>query len=70
MRKYIYILKTTFLDSIQYVSSILFKFIGYFISIFVMFSLWSYVYSDASNIINGYTLTQMMWYILMSEIIT
>ena len=70
MKKYLYILKTTFLDSIQYVSSILFKFIGYFITIFIMFSLWSYIYGDSSNIINGYTLTQMMWYILMAEIIT
>lgn len=70
MKKYLYIYKTTFLDSIQYISSILFKFIGYFISIFVMFSLWSYIYSDPENIINGYSLSQMIWYILMAEIIT
>ena len=70
MRKYIYIFKTTFLDSIQYLSSILFRFIGYFISIFVMYNLWSYIYDDPANIINGYSLTQMLWYILMAEIIT
>ncbi len=70
MKKYLYIYKTTFLDSIQYISSILFKFIGYLISIFVMFSLWSYIYSDSANVINGYSLTQMMWYILMAEVIT
>ena len=70
MRKYLYVYKNSFIESFTYIPAILFKFVSFFISMFIMFSLWSYVYSDKSQIINNFTLTQMMWYLLISEIFT
>ena len=67
MRKYLYIIKTTFNDSIQYLNSLLLRFIGFTITIYVLISLWTFIYSDGTNIINGYTFKQMIWYLLLSE---
>lgn len=70
MRKYLYTFKTSFIESFTYIPSILFKFISYFISMFIMFSLWRYIYDDPSKVINNFTLVQMMWYLLLSEVLT
>ena len=70
MKKYLYVFKSSFIESFTYIPAILFKFFGFFITMFIMFSLWRYVYTDKSQIINNFTLTQMMWYLLISEIFT
>ena len=70
MKKYLFIIKTTFNDSIQYVSSLFFRFIGFAITMFVLVSLWSYIYGDGINVIKGYTFAQMIWYLLLAETIT
>lgn len=67
--KYIFIYKTSFLESIQYVLNIIFRFITFFVMIFVFINLWDYIYSDSSNIIGGYTKSQMIWYVIVTEII-
>jgi ABC-2 type transport system permease protein len=67
--KYIFIYKTSFLESIQYVLNIIFRFITFFVMIFVFMNLWDYIYSDSSNIIGGYTKSQMIWYVITTEII-
>lgn len=69
MKKYLFIMKTTFNDSIQYVSSLFIRFIGFAITMTILLSLWKYIYSDA-NTINGYTLNEMFWYLLLAEVIT
>lgn len=70
MKKYLNIFKTTFNNSIQYISSIISKFIGFIIIMFVLLNLWTFLYQDPSNSINGYNLNQMLWYILLAELIT
>lgn len=70
MKKYLTVLKTTFNDSIQYASSYLFRFIGFAITLSILSSLWAFIYKDASNTINGYTYSQMIWYLLLAEMIT
>ncbi len=70
MKKYLFIIKTTFNDSIQYASSLFFRFVGFAIMMFVLVSLWSYIYSDGTSIINGYTFPQMIWYLLLAETIS
>lgn len=70
MKKYIHVIKTTFNDSIQYVGSLLFKFVGFIIIIATLTTLWKFLYSDSSNIIKGYTFNQMIWYLLLTELIT
>ena len=67
MKKYFYIYKTSFIEAITYIPSILFKFVSFFVMMFILFSLWKYIYSDPSQIINNFSLNQMIWYILITE---
>lgn len=70
MKKYLQVMKTTFNDSIQYASSLWFRFVGFTIVMAVLISLWNFIYSDPGSTINGYTLNQMIWYLLLAEVIT
>ena len=54
MKKYLYIMKTTFNDTLQYSTSLLFKFIGFAVVMSVLISLWNFLYSDPNTLINGY----------------
>ena len=69
MKKYLYIYKSELMSSIQYVGNVLLGSIGYVIHIFVFFYLWNYMYDDPSALINGYSKTQMIWYVILTEII-
>lgn len=70
MKKYFHVMKTTFNDSLQYASNLIFRFIGFSITISILVSLWSFLYKDGAGTINGYTFNQMIWYLLLAEIIT
>ena len=67
MRKYVYIFKATLIENLQYITNILLGFINFFVMIFVFMNLWKYIYSDPSEIINGYTINQMIWFVLITE---
>jgi len=69
MRKYIYIFKSEIMSSLQYISNILLNFFGYFMHVFIFFNLWNYIYSNPEELINGYSKSQMIWYIVITEII-
>ena len=69
MKKYLYIIKTTFNDSIQYISSLFIRFIGFAITMSILLSLWTFIYQDSTTI-SGYTLKEMFWYLLLTETIT
>ncbi len=69
MRKYIYIFKSELMSNLQYLSNVIFGFIGYFIMIFIFLNLWKYIYSDSSELINGYNMSQMIWYVIITEIL-
>ena len=60
---HLYVIKTTFNDSIQYISNIILRFIGFIITLLILISLWNFIYSDGEGIINGYTFNQMIWYL-------
>ena len=70
MRKYLHVMKTTFNDTLQYSSSLIFRFIGFAVVMSVLISLWNFLYSDPNTLINGYSFNQMIWYLLLAEIIT
>lgn len=70
MKKYLYVMKTTFKDTLQYSSSLIFRFIGFAVVMSVLISLWNFLYSEPGSTINGYTFNQMIWYLLLAEIIT
>ena len=69
MKKYLNIYKTTLINELQYISSIVFGFISYITKIFIFLQLWNYLYSDSSNLISGFTKEQMIWYVIITEII-
>jgi len=67
MKKYLYIYKATLIENLSYIPNILLGFINLFVMMIVFLNLWEYVYSDSSQIINGYTMEQMIWYVLITE---
>ena len=69
MRKYMYIFKSEIMSSLQYIANITINFVGYFIHIFIFFNLWNYIYSNPQELINGYSKYQMIWYVVITEII-
>lgn len=69
MKKYLFIFKSELMTSLQYIFNIMSSFIGYFIHIFIFVNLWKYMYSDPNKLINGYTMNQMIWYVIITEII-
>lgn len=70
MKKYLYVMKTTFQETLQYSSSLIFRFLGFAVVMSVLISLWNFLYSEPGSIINGYTFNKMIWYLLLAEIIT
>lgn len=69
MRKYLYIYKATLIENLSYIPNILLGFINFIVMMFVFLNLWEYMYSDSSQIINGYTMEQMIWYVLITEVL-
>lgn len=56
------------MESIQYILNTIIGFFTYFIVTFVFFQLWVYIYSDGQNTIAGYGLKQMVWYVMLTEL--
>ncbi len=69
MKKYLYIFKSELMSNLQYTFDILIGFISYVIMIFIFLNLWKYIYSDPSEVIKGYTMNQMIWYVIVTEIL-
>ena len=69
MKKYLYIFKSELMTNLQYTFDILVGFISYCIMIFIFLNLWKYIYSSPSEVINGYTMNQMIWYVIITEIL-
>ena len=69
MRKYLFIFKSEIMSNLQYLSNIAFGFIGCFVMLFVFLNLWQYIYSDPNELINGYSMAQMIWYVVITEIL-
>ncbi len=67
MRKYMFIFKATLMESLQYVMNIILGFLTYFMIIFIFIHLWKYMYSDSSSLISGYSIQQMIWYVIFTE---
>lgn len=69
MKKYLFIFKIEIMSNLQYLFNIFIGFIGYFFMLFIFLNLWKYIYSDPSEVINGYTMSQMVWYIIITEVL-
>ena len=69
MRKYLYIFKATLIENLSYIPTIILRFVNFIVMMFLFLNLWEYMYSDNSQVINGYTMEQMIWYVLFTEIL-
>jgi ABC-2 type transport system permease protein len=69
VKKYIFVFKATLMESLQYIMDIILGFISFFIILFVFLNLWKYMYSDSTNLIEGYSMSQMVWYVTITELI-
>lgn len=69
MRKYFFIYKSEVMSNLQYIGNIAIGFITCFMLLFVFLNLWQYLYSDPSQVIHGYTMNQMIWYVIVTEIL-
>ena len=67
MKKYLYIYKATLIENLTYIPNILLGFVNFIVMMFIFLNLWEYMYSDGSQVINGYTMQQMIWYVLITE---
>lgn len=69
MKKYAVIYRSVLMENLQYTVNIVMSFISYFIFIFVFIHLWNYMYDSPGETIAGYTKAQMIWYVIMTEMI-
>ena len=69
MKKYLYIFKMEIMANFQYAFNILTHFIATFILLYIFMNLWGYIYSDPNEVINGFSMNQMIWYLAITEII-
>ena len=69
MKKYLFIYKSELMSTLQYIFNMFTGLISYFVMIFVFINLWNYLYDDPSQLINGYSKVQMIWYVIITEIL-
>ena len=69
MRKYLFIYKSEVMSNLNYIFNLVSGFIGYAMHIFIFLNLWQYIYSDPNELINGYSMSQMVWYVIVTEIL-
>ena len=69
MKKYFFIFKSELMSNMAYIANILTGFIGYFLMLYIFLNLWQYIYSNPSEVINGYSMNQMIWYVIITEIL-
>ena len=69
MKKNLYIFKSELMTNLQYTFDILVGFVSYCIMIFIFLNLWKYIYSNPNEVIKGYTMNQMIWYVIVTEIL-
>lgn len=69
MKKYLFIFKTEIINNLQYIFNLVSGLVAYIIMIYIFLCLWKYMYTDPSSLINGYNLNQMIWYVIITEIL-
>ena len=69
MRKYLHIYKSELMSTLQYVFNIIFRLVHYVALIYIFMNLWDYLYDNPDELINGYYKSQMIWYVILTELI-
>ncbi len=68
-RKYRVIYQSVLLENLQYAANLVMGFFSYFVFIYIFIRLWNYMYQAPGELIAGYTKEQMIWYVMMTEMI-
>lgn len=66
-RKYAVIYRSVLMENLQYAANVAMGFLTYFVFIFIFVKLWGYMYRMPGELIAGYTKEQMIWYVMMTE---
>ena len=69
MKKYAVIYRSVLMENLQYAANIAMGFFSYFVFIYIYIRLWDYMYQRPDELIAGYTKEQMIWYVMMTEMI-
>lgn len=69
MRKYAVIYRSVLQENLQYAANVAMGFFAYFVFIFIFIKLWGYMYRSPEELIAGYTKEQMIWYVMMTEML-
>ncbi|MBR3524004.1 MAG: ABC-2 family transporter protein [Bacilli bacterium] len=69
MKKYLFIAKSQIMSNMQYITNIFGGFIGFTLILIILFNLYQYLYSDPNELINGYSMHQMIWYVIITELL-
>lgn len=69
--KYLSVFKTSFKQEKDTTLNIVFRAVSFLIMIYIFFQLWNYIYGQngTSQIIKGYSLEQMIWYLIITELL-
>lgn len=67
IKKYWVIARISLQNALTYRASVLTKFVMYTLFIYVFMRLWTTIYQDGS--VHGYSLVQIVWYLIMTELI-
>lgn len=68
LKKFVVIAKISFANAITYRASIISRLCFYTLIIYVFMNLWQAIYQEGN--VHGYSHTQMVWYLIMTELIT
>jgi len=68
IQKYFSLIRINIKNALVYRANVTGRVIFYFVFIFIFFSLWGMIYSGGE--IAGYSLSQMIWYLCITELIT
>lgn len=69
MRKYAVIYQSVLMENLQYAANVAMGFFTYFVFIYIFIRLWGYMYQTPGELIAGYTKEQMIWYVMMTEML-
>lgn len=71
MNKYSLVFRTSFKQEKVTVFDTFLRAISFFLIVYILIQLWSYIYGEGgvNQVINGYSLEQMLWYLIATEAI-
>lgn len=69
MLKYYAAFKYEFADNVQYKIALLFHTIIFALIMYIMMNVWNYLYDSPSTYIVGYSYPQMIWYVILTELL-